>query len=513
MATKSTAVPSTIRHMITKRARLMVLSIASVTAAAMLSTSSEAAPSTVARLVQFPLHLVSSHSELSSDWLSEINYYREGSGLAPVTDNSSWDAGILNHLTYLENSPSGYFVGAYQSLHTENPESPYYTTSGAYEGLRSDLLEDAPDQSPVQDIDGWLGAPFHALAILNPALQQVAFASQDGDAGLDVSSGAFSFTAPSSAVFFPGSGTTTNISQYSGDESPDPLETCGWTNQSVGLPLIAMLPSAPPSNVSASITSATGEKYSSSDGNLCIVDASDYISSDPVYGPTGLSYLQRYNAVILIPNAALNSGEFTASLSLDGAESLSWSFTVNAPLQITGLGGVNVHSVTLYKDASNNIPFEFFGGAGRPYTWTVVSGVLPHGVQLSPSGYLTGSPTATSCLNCIVTITATDSKGNVSSPFNIGINEVEVPTIATHSVRQAKLGHPFSMQLIASSWGEGVIIWALSSGSLPPGLSLSSKGLITGTPKRIGQYSFDVKITDGLGKTGNPVELTLKVAR
>jgi hypothetical protein len=101
----------------------------------------------------------------------------------------------------------------------------------------------------------------------------------------------------------------------------------------------------------------------------------------------------------------------------------------------------------------------------------------------------------------------------VSSPFNIGINEVEVPTIATHSVRQAKLGHPFSMQLIASSWGEGVIIWALSSGSLPPGLSLSSKGLITGTPKRIGQYSFDVKITDGLGKTGNPVELTLKVAR
>ena len=81
-----------------------------------------------------------------------------------------------------------------------------------------------------------------------------------------------------------------------------------------------------------------------------------------------------YNAVILIPNEELSSGN-SLLLSPWGAESLSWSFTVNAPLQITGLGGVNVHSVTLYKDASNNIPFEFFGGAGGPYTWTVVSGV------------------------------------------------------------------------------------------------------------------------------------------
>jgi hypothetical protein len=479
----------------------------------MLSTNAIAASSPNGRTLQPPTQSVGSHSDSSSEWLAEINFYREASGLAPVSDNPAWDAGILDHLTYIEDTPSSYFVGAYQSLHTENPASPYYTAAGAYEGLRSDLTFpwDTND-TPVGEIDGWFTAPFHALTILNPALKEVGFASQDGYAGLDVGSGATSFSAPSSPVLFPGSGSTVNLSEFGG-ESPDPLETCGWTNESVGLPIIAMLPSVPSSNILASVTNTAGTQYLSSDGSLCIVDASDYVTTDTVYGPAGYSALQTYNAVILIPNEELSSGNYTASFSLGGAASLSWSFTVKAPLQITGLGGVNVHSVTLYKDASNNIPFEFFGGAGGPYTWTVVSGVLPHGVQLSPSGYLTGSPTATSCLNCIVTITATDSKGNVSSPFNIGINEVEVPTIATRSVPQAKLGHPFSMQLIASSWGEGVIIWALSSGSLPPGLSLSTKGLITGTPKRIGQYSFDVKITDGLGRTGIPVGLTLKVAR
>ena len=35
-----------------------------------------------------------------SDWLGAINRYRSAASLPPVTDNSSWDAGIAAHLTY-----------------------------------------------------------------------------------------------------------------------------------------------------------------------------------------------------------------------------------------------------------------------------------------------------------------------------------------------------------------------------------------------------------------------------
>jgi hypothetical protein len=74
-----------------------------------------------------------------SQWLSEINLYRVAAGLAPVTDQATWEAGIVDHLTYLEETPTSFFAGAYVSEHTENPASPYYTSAGSQEATASDL--------------------------------------------------------------------------------------------------------------------------------------------------------------------------------------------------------------------------------------------------------------------------------------------------------------------------------------------------------------------------------------
>src|ERR1019366_5906834 len=41
--------------------------------------------------------------------------------------------------------------------------------------------------------------------------------------------------------------------------------------------------------------------------------------------------------------------------------------------------------------------------------------------------------------------------------------------------------------------------WALSSGALPPGLSLNPSGIISGTPLRTGTISFGVRATDLTG--------------
>ena len=57
----------------------------------------------------------------------------------------------------------------------------------------------------------------------------------------------------------------------------------------------------------------------------------------------------------------------------------------------------------------------------------------------------------------------------------------------------------YSDQLTASG-GTGALTWSVSSGSLPPGLSLSSTtGLLSGTPTTAGSYPFTVKITDTSG--------------
>ncbi len=123
-------------------------------------------------------------------WLAEINRYRIASGLDPVVDQPSWDAGIQAHLNYVAKAPKSDLVGPYLSLHTENPNSAQYTAEGALEAGRSDLYFGASGLTPSAFIDGWLSAPFHAIGMLRARLTTVAFAaSGPSAAGLDVIGG------------------------------------------------------------------------------------------------------------------------------------------------------------------------------------------------------------------------------------------------------------------------------------------------------------------------------------
>jgi hypothetical protein len=267
----------------------------------------------------------------SNAWLPEINQYRTAAGLTPVTENPAWDAGLEDHLVYLEKTPASYRTGQYASAHTENPASPYYTADGAAEAGYSDLALGGVT-TPVGAIDTWLTAPFHAIGMLRPQLTQVALAvdAPHGYAGLDVIQGInYGLPADTSPVLFPGPNTTTTLTTFGG-ESPDPRETCGWQNLSpVGLPLVVLLPAAPVAGTTATLAGA-GAPESTAGGTICLVDSLTYHSSDPVYGPNGASILQGDNAVILIPRHPLASGTYAADLQAPGQTPVQWSFTVKA---------------------------------------------------------------------------------------------------------------------------------------------------------------------------------------
>jgi hypothetical protein len=53
----------------------------------------------------------------------------------------------------------------------------------------------------------------------------------------------------------------------------------------------------------------------------------------------------------------------------------------------------------------------------------------------------------------------------------------------------------FSQQLI-STGGSGTPAWAVSSGNVPPGLTLSTTGLLSGAPTTSGTYNFTITATD-----------------
>jgi hypothetical protein len=295
----------------------------------------------------------------------------------------------MAHFEYLSKTPQSYRTGIYQSVHLENPASAYYTTAGANEGESSELFVGAPwGWVPVEYIDGWLDGPFHALGLLNPTLGQVSFAESDGDGGIDVASGLNENPLPTTPVLFPGQGMATDITTFQG-EYPSPLETCNWSeNATVGSPLIAQLTQAPAAGISATLKTPKGLIETSQNGNLCIVDANDYRTTDTVYGPAGLASLQSDNAVVLMPKAPLTPGVYTATILQPAQANISWSFSVVRPPTVVTTAMPRAVVGVSYRHALAG------AGGARPYWWMLVNNSkLPPGLTLSATGEIDGTPT------------------------------------------------------------------------------------------------------------------------
>jgi hypothetical protein len=268
-----------------------------------------------------------------TDWLGRVNEIRLGSQLQPVVENQSWSAGIAAHLYYLANTPSSYRTGEYESAHTENPASPYYTPEGDKEGRSSDLTFSSA--SNVDAINVWLTAPFHAIGILRPNLLEVAFAREtpSGAAGLDVINGLF-YPAPEQLVLFPGPGSTIDLPRFGG-ELPTPLETCeaqhpGVDYGSAGLPLIALLTETPDPGLTAQLSKPDGSTDTSA-GDLCVITTHNFVTSDSVYGPAAAAILSADSAVVIVPRLPLVAGTYTARISQPGRPEIAWSFLSSPP--------------------------------------------------------------------------------------------------------------------------------------------------------------------------------------
>src|SRR6185437_888443 len=74
------------------------------------------------------------------------------------------------------------------------------------------------------------------------------------------------------------------------------------------------------------------------------------------------------------------------------------------------------------------------------------------------------------------------------------------PSVTTTSLPGALVGSAYSTTLAATG-GSTPYTWAVTSGTLPAGLSLAaSTGVISGTPTTAATSSFTVKVTDSLGR-------------
>jgi hypothetical protein len=154
------------------------------------------------------------------------------------------------------------------------------------------------------------------------------------------------------------------------------------------------------------------------------------------------------------------------------------------------------------------------GGVG-PYAFSVASGSLPTGLTLSSTGVLSGTPSAAGSFT--VTVRATDANGCASTrAYTI---TVVPPSAVCPAIGLAPSATPGGTagtaytQVITATGGSEPYTFDVAAGTLAPGLTLTSSGVLAGTPTTAGTSTFTIRATDANGcSASNPYTLQIAAA-
>ncbi|HBC45907.1 MAG TPA: hypothetical protein DCZ43_02565 [candidate division Zixibacteria bacterium] len=140
------------------------------------------------------------------------------------------------------------------------------------------------------------------------------------------------------------------------------------------------------------------------------------------------------------------------------------------------------------------------GGIGSK-TWSDLTGGLAGtGLSLSQTGLISGMPANPGQINFTAHV-IDQARGLAQRPFTFTINPML--TITSDSLPDGIVDSPYLIQLLATG-GTGVRNWVDRDNDLAgTGLSLSSDGLLQGTPGVLGNISFTALISDAIGDSSS----------
>lgn len=201
--------------------------------------------------------------------------------------------------------------------------------------------------------------------------------------------------------------------------------------------------------------------------------------------PPGLTLTDLGGNQASITGTALFSGTYAATIRATASNGnfadKTYTFSViglTNPSQLTEATIGQAYSEQLVVD-----------GGVSPFSYSVVSGVLPSGLTLNSTGLISGTPLDVE--NASFTIEFSDSNGaTCRKAFTLQV----ICLISTVSLPNGTDGEAYSQTLTANG-GSAPFVWSIIAGALPSGLSLNaSTGSITGTPDTVETANFTVQL-------------------
>ena len=147
---------------------------------------------------------------------------------------------------------------------------------------------------------------------------------------------------------------------------------------------------------------------------------------------------------------------------------------------------------TAYAGVSYNCVLTARDGVG-PFSYSLKSGTLPPGLGIGDNR-LSGTPGGAVPSTYLFVITVRDSSKPTPQTADraFSITVLAGPSLAPAGIGSLVAGVFISVNFTLTSPPASAPFSFSSSGTLPPGLSLSPGGLLSGTPSAAGSYSFSI---------------------
>lgn len=232
------------------------------------------------------------------------------------------------------------------------------------------------------------------------------------------------------------------------------------------------------------------------------------LSSNPVISPQDLELGtfttnvlpgQTVNATttVTVP-AATNSGTYyfgsyaDSNAQIDELSESNNGRSTLSPIPIAGgdLAVLTNALPTAYRSVTYVALLSAVGGPGG-YSWRVTQGNLPTGIGLvAATGELYGRPSRAESQNFTVEVTSGNQTATKS--FTLTVSDPAAPlTIVTRAIPPAVVGQEYNFPLVVTGGAQSSTVTFTATG-LPPGISVSTTGLLMGSPSAVGTSTITV---------------------
>jgi hypothetical protein len=254
---------------------------------------------------------------------------------------------------------------------------------------------------------------------------------------------------------------------------------------------------------------------------VTIRQAPAFVDDTPATGTVGIAYSYRFATTgtpaptvtltggTLPPGLTLNTdGTLAGTPTASGTYSITLSAANGSASPATAQESVFISSAPVIigapPAATTGAPYRYaFTVGGSPAPTVTANGDVPPGLTLNPDGTLTGTPTTAGTYSFMAVAGNTISMASVPVTMTVG----DAATI-TADAPTGTLGSAYTHAF--PTGGSSTV--SVTATGVPDGLSVSSAGVLSGTPTKAGTWHLTVTAANAYGTTTKSQDLTIDPA-